>query len=360
MSESSSVLVVGAGLGGLVAATDLHAAGVSVRVWEARGRVGGRCRSPAVGPDEVRLDLGAAWHWAEHRRVRALAERLGLERVRQHEPGVAVQEWARDEPVEHFEWPEAPPPSWRLVEGTQALHERLAATLPDAALQLRHRLRSLRRTGASVQATAQTPDGPRAVSVDAVVLAVPPRLAGHTLQFEPALPDALASALRGTTTWMSPSAKAAVTYDRPFWREQGLAGRVRSAAGPVHDWHDATPPDGPAALVGFMHPPGPDSPTPSDSGEQEEALVRQLVHCFGEAAGAPTGLATADWRHDTATTPPAGPTPGPHTPPDPAPILQRPHWEGRLHVAAAETATEHPGYLDGAIEAGRRAARALA
>ncbi|WP_259118417.1 FAD-dependent oxidoreductase [Salinibacter ruber] len=33
---------------------------------------------------------------------------------------------------------------------------------------------------------------------------------------------------------------------------------------------------------------------------------------------------------------------------------------GRLHVAAAETATEHPGYLDGAIEAGRRAARALA
>jgi len=310
--ESPSVLVVGAGLGGLVAATDLHAAGVSVRLWEARGRVGGRCRSPAVGPDGVRLDLGAAWHWAEHRRVRALAERLGLERVRQHEPGVAVQEWARDEPVEHFEWPEAPPPSWRLVEGTQALHERLAATLPDAALQLRHRLRSLRRTGASVQATAQTPDGPRAVSVDAVVLAVPPRLAGHTLQFEPALPDALASALRGTTTWMSPSAKAAVTYDRPFWREQ------------------------------------------------EEALVRQLVHCFGEAAGAPTGLATADWRHDTATTPPAGPTPGPHTPPDPAPILQRPHWEGRLHVAAAETATEHPGYLDGAIEAGRRAARALA
>nr|WP_272503583.1 FAD-dependent oxidoreductase [Salinibacter ruber] len=185
-----------------------------------------------------------------------------------------------------------------MVEGTQALHERLAATLPDAALRRRHRLRSLRRTGASVQATAQTPNGPQTTSVDAVVLAVPPRLAGHTLQFEPALPDALASALRGTTTWMSPSAKAAVTYARPFWREQGLAGRVRSAAGPVHDWHDATPP--------------------------------------------------------------AGPTPGPHTPPDPAPILQRPHWEGRLHVAAAETATEHPGYLDGAIEAGRRAARALA
>ena len=360
MPESPSVLVVGAGLAGLVAATELHAAGVSVCVWEARSRVGGRCRSPAVGPDEVRLDLGAAWHWEEHERVRTLADRLGIERVRQHEPGVAVQEWARDEPVEPFEWPETPPPSWRLVEGTQALHERLAARLPDAALCLRHRLQALRHTGPAVQATAQTPDGPRATSVDAVVLAVPPRLAGHTLQFEPALPDALSSALRGTTTWMSPSAKAAVTYDRPFWREQGLAGRVRSAAGPVHDWHDATTPDGRAALVGFMHPPGPDSPTPSDSGERRAALVRQLVHCFGEAAGAPTGVATADWRHDPATTPPTGPKPGPHAPPDPAPILQRPQWEGRLHVAAAETATEHPGYLDGAIEAGRRAALALA
>ncbi|MEF8866017.1 MAG: FAD-dependent oxidoreductase [Salinibacter sp.] len=359
MSESPSILVAGAGLAGLVAATELHEAGVSVRVWEARDRVGGRCWSPAVGPNDVRLDLGASWHWEAHERVRTLAERLGIERVRQHEPGVAVQEWARDDPVDHFEWPEAPPPSWRLVGGAQALHERLAAALPDAALRLRHRLRALQRAGGQVQATAQTPEGPQDASVDAVVLALPPRLAAHALQFDPALPDALASALRDTTTWMSPSAKAAVVYDRPFWREQGLAGRVRSAVGPVHDWHDAVTPDGHAALVGFMHPPGPDSPTPSDPGTRDAALVRQLVHCFGEAADSPIGIATADWRHDTATTPPTGPKPGPHTPPDPAPVLRRAQWEGRLHVAAAETAADHPGYLDGAIEAGRRAASAL-
>ena len=358
-SGTSEVLVVGAGLSGLVAATTLHAAGRRVAVWEARDRIGGRCWSPAVGPDAVSVDLGAAWHWAQHERVRALVERLGLERVRQHEPGVAVQEWSEDAPVEHFEWPDSPPPSWRLAGGTQALHEHLAATLPDAALCLRHRLQALRRVGEGVQASAQTPDGPRTAAFDAAVLAVPPRLAAHTLQFEPALPDALAAALRTTTTWMSPSAKAAVTYDRPFWREHGLAGRVRSAVGPVHDWHDAVGPDGAAALVGFMHPPGPESPTPQAPKARRQALVQQLVHCFGEAAAEPTGVVTADWRHDAATTPPAGPKSGQHTPPTPSPRLQQPHWDGQLQFAAAETAADHPGYLDGAIQAGRRAASAL-
>ena len=358
-AESPTVLVVGAGLAGLVAAAELHAAGVSVRVWEARDRIGGRCWSVPVGPDGVRLDLGAAWHWGEHERVTALAERLGVERIRQHEPGIAVRETARDTPVEQFEWPETPPPSWRFVGGAQALHEQLAASLPDATIRFQHRLTTLHRTDPGMRAAAQTSDGERTVDVKAVVLAVPPRLALYTVRFRPPPPPAALDAMRSMPTWMSHTGKAAVTYDRPFWREKGLAGRVKSEVGPVHDWHDAVTLDGHAALVGFMHPLGPTSPTPLDSDDREDALVRQLVHCFGQEAANPTGIATCDWTQEAATTPPVGSVSDPDAPPDPAPALQEPLWDGRLHLAAAETAADHPGYLDGAIEAGRRAASAL-
>ena len=358
-SESPSVLVVGAGLAGLVAATKLREAGVPVRVWEARGRVGGRCWSVPVGPNAVRLDLGAAWHWAEHERVQASAAALGVDRVRQHEPGIAVRETAPDAPVEHVEWPETPPPSWRFVDGAQVLHERLAAALPDAATCFNHRLTALRHTNTVIRATAATPGGERTAEIEAVVLAVPPRLALYTVRFRPPPPPDTLEAMRRMPTWMSHTGKAAVTYDWPFWREAGLAGRVKSEAGPVHDWHDAVTPDGHAALVGFMHPPGPDSPTPVDPDEQKEALVRQLVHCFGDKAANPTGVATCDWTQEATTTLPIGSRSAPDVSPDPAPVLQEPIWDGRLLLAAAETAADHPGYLDGAIEAGCRAASTL-
>lgn len=357
--ESPTVLVVGAGLAGLVAATELHAAGVPVRIWEARDRVGGRCWSVPVGPDAVRLDLGAAWCWAEHRRVKDLAARLGVDRIRQHEPGIAVRETAAGAPVERFEWPETPPPSWRFAGGAQALHEHLAASLPNEGIHFEHRLTALRPTEAGVQATAETPDGDHRTTVGAIVLAVPPRLAVYTIRFAPPPPSDVLDAMRTMPTWMSHTGKAAVTYDRPFWREAGLAGRVESKGGPVHDWHDAVTPDGHAALVGFMHPPGPGSPTPADPDAREKALVRQLVHCFGEDAAEPTGIATCDWTQAPATTPPVGSISDPDVPPDPAPSLREPLWDGRLHLAAAETAVDHPGYLDGAIEAGCRAASAL-
>lgn len=356
MATNATVLVVGAGLSGLVAATHLHEAGHSVAVWEARDRVGGRAWSPAVGPEDLRLDLGAAWHWDAHDRVQALADREGLRRVRQHEPGIALYEPNRSTPVERFEWPETPPPAWRLDGGAQALCEALAEHLPADAISFDHTVRRVAAGADGVRVTAETPAGPDTASVRTVIVAVPPRLGAHTLSFDPSLPAALRDAQRRLPTWMAGSGKAAATFSAPFWREQGLAGRVVSHAGPVAHWHDATAPDGRTALVGFLHATGRHTLAHDGPAALQEALRAQIAHCFGAEAPTPTALVASDWRTDPATTPPSGSPLTVEHPPSPPGVCTEPHWEGRLLWAGAETARDHPGFLDGAIEAGRRAA----
>ncbi len=53
------VVVIGAGMAGLAAASELHALGCKVIVLEARDRIGGRCWTDNV--DGRIIDLGAGW-----------------------------------------------------------------------------------------------------------------------------------------------------------------------------------------------------------------------------------------------------------------------------------------------------------
>jgi monoamine oxidase len=75
--ERVDVVVVGAGMAGLIAARDLLAANVSVLVLEARNRVGGRLLNHTLGNGSV-VELGGQWVGPTQDRVLALAEDLGL------------------------------------------------------------------------------------------------------------------------------------------------------------------------------------------------------------------------------------------------------------------------------------------
>src|SRR4051794_19355906 len=75
--RAADVVVVGAGVAGLVAAARVRAAGRSVAVLEARpDRVGGRLETVSVSGHAV--DLGGTWIGADHARARALVAELGL------------------------------------------------------------------------------------------------------------------------------------------------------------------------------------------------------------------------------------------------------------------------------------------
>jgi monoamine oxidase len=76
-SSAASVVVVGAGIAGLAAASALQRAGLSVIVIESRDRIGGRLWSSTQWPDAV-IDLGASWiHGTQNNPLTALAQAAG-------------------------------------------------------------------------------------------------------------------------------------------------------------------------------------------------------------------------------------------------------------------------------------------
>lgn len=84
--RDGDVIVVGAGLAGLVAARDVVAAGHDVTVLEARDRVGGRTLTVELDDGDA-VDLGAQWIGPGQERIKALVADLGLETFPQYDEG---------------------------------------------------------------------------------------------------------------------------------------------------------------------------------------------------------------------------------------------------------------------------------
>ena len=92
MDAEVDVLVVGAGLSGLIAARRLQKQGRRVLVLEARSRIGGRMLSRTLSDGSV-VDLGGQWGGTTHHRFAALLSELGISRYPSHYSGDGIWCW---------------------------------------------------------------------------------------------------------------------------------------------------------------------------------------------------------------------------------------------------------------------------
>ncbi|NIE62710.1 FAD-dependent oxidoreductase [Burkholderia sp. Ax-1719] len=349
--------IIGGGLAGLYAALRLQARGIEDFVLlEAAGRFGGRIETVTAGHDDARFDLGPTWFWPEIQpELDHQVCELGLERFAQHETGDTLIERSPDIPPTRTRGYPGAPTAMRLVGGMSALTEAIQARLAPQRLHGEQRVTRIAAQRDGIDIHAANPQGRvTTYRVDRVMLALPPRLAVASIEFSPALPDALTNAWRETPTWMAPHAKYLAVYPRAFWRERGLSGEARSASGPLAEIHDAATVKGDAALFGFIG-----LPTDLRARVGEAALLAacraQLVRLFGKEAAEPRLEVIKDWAaaNLTATAADRSATPHHWGAPESAPISGA--WRGRLAGIGSEWSTRYPGYLAGAIDAAEAA-----
>ncbi|WP_044339417.1 flavin monoamine oxidase family protein [Rossellomorea aquimaris] len=352
------IIIVGAGLSGLRAASLLIEKGMECIVLESRQRIGGRVLSSDVdGPDFGKVDLGPTWFWPEHEpTITYLVEELGLQTFVQHTEGAILFEQSKNEPVQRHMLPKgAIQRSVRLIGGAQALIDALSETLPEGTVELNACVTAIRmdEEGKVIVEAEQAGGRKKIIRAGAVILALPPRIVERRIEFSPSLPDEIVKSLLDKPTWMAGQAKAVAIYERPFWRENGLSGQVTSWAGPLQEIHDASPHTDYGALFGFFGIP---ANMRQELGEEKilELVIEQLTRLFGADADQPLSLIYKDWSIDSHTAVEEDAAPLTSFPAYGPPVITG-TWEKKLIFAGTETSPEHGGHLEGALRSAERA-----
>lgn len=443
--READVIVVGAGLSGLVAAREVLRSGREPLVLEAADRVGGRILTEEPVPG-VFLELGAQWIGDTHHRMCALANELGVELYAQFEDGETSYEFggtvlrgdafgaqygddvaAVDRVLRKLdamaasvsvaepwaapradEWDRITVGQWydeqglssvgrelleictvgilavptvevsllgllvnvvtcgvtadllseseggaqtqRFVGGTAQIPERLAAHLGDRVM-LSAPVQSIEYSADSVTATCR---GGVVARGRRVIVALAPTLAGR-IMYDPPL-----SGQRDQLTQRMPQASAHkmfAVYDEPFWRADGLNGQLISDAGPARMTNDSCMPDGggPGILLGFLEGENARVEGRWPAERRHEAFRDELARHFGPSAAKPELIVEGGWADKEWIRGCYNANPGPCGWIHFGEALSAP--VGPVSWASTETAVEWSGYMEGAVEAGERAAR---
>lgn len=232
-----------------------------------------------------------------------------------------------------------------VLEGAGTLAEQLAEELGPQVLTGR-RVTEVTYDDAAV--AIQTPEG--VIRAATAIVTVPPPMTA-SITFNPPLPAARAQLV--ANTHMGTVYKAIAVYDRPFWRDRRPHAELIVLDQPGAAVFDTSPPDGPGHLCLLVAGPEArtlDTMSPTD---RQAQLLGRLVDPLGAPVAKPVSWHEKSWHLDPCVGGGYAALPNADAPAD-SPHVNDP--VGPIHWAGTETAHEHPGYIEGAIESGQRVA----
>lgn len=147
---------------------------------------------------------------AQHFQLIKLLKEFNIDSFEQFTKGLSFFYHPENIPPESFVLPNSPD-SLRIVGGTNAIIRTLANNLNDHELQLNCNVREINDFGKDqvIEVKAEnTFYGKK------VIVTISPRMWSNTIQFQPKLPTKLTDIATNVHTWMSESAKIALTYSK--------------------------------------------------------------------------------------------------------------------------------------------------
>jgi len=247
--------------------------------------------------------------------------------------------------------PQSEHPEAELIHGGAGqIPEKIAAELGDRIL-LNEPVLSIHHSETEVEVKTSH----NSFTAKFVVVAMPPHLAGR-IHYDPPMPPSRAQLTQRVP--MGCCAKILISYDRPFWREKGLAGIGEGNCEWIELCADSSDPEtGVGVIATFVVGDRYGRWQPMNEGDRRGAILSDLAIYLGDEALSPVTYDEVDWPSE------------PWTGGGYAAFMPPGVWTsfgdalttpvGRIHWAGTEMADRWAGFFEGAVRTGETAAELI-
>ncbi|MBN3293549.1 AOFA oxidase, partial [Polypterus senegalus] len=239
---------------------------------------------------------------------------------------------------------------FRIKGGAQQLSERLADSIGRENILLNSAVTAIHQDLNKVEVRTKS----KYFLCKKVIVSCPPHLAAK-IQYEPSLGTERHYLM--SKTLVGHMIKFIVTYETAFWRDMGLSGEIVNRSTieyPICVTYDATSSEGNPAIVGFISGEQAVIWSQATVKERESKVIASLTKFLGLNALFYIHYEDKDWSQEAFN----GGCPVSVM----APKMLTSYYPGlryrhdSIHFAGTETADVWCGYMDGAVQSGRRSA----